>query len=89
MRHQLSSPLTWRGNSPLHGQTGDDWRRTRCQKQTGLIWLVLDGNGNVLVAVLGDPEGGLNLRAGEHLNQVVGEAGEVAVLELENMPVVG
>ena len=32
-----------------------------------LVWLVLDGDRNVLVAVLGDPESGLDLGAGEHL----------------------
>ena len=29
MRHQLSSPLTWSGNSLLHGWTGEVWRKTQ------------------------------------------------------------
>ena len=51
--------------------------------------LVLDCDGNVLVAVLGDSEDGLNLGAGEHLDNFAGEAGEVTVLELEGAVLVG
>ena len=38
---------------------------------------LLDSDRNVLLAVLGDPESGLDFGAGEHLNNVAGEAGEV------------
>ena len=53
-----------------------------------LIRLVLNGDWDILVIVLGNSEDGIYSGVGEHLDNVSSEAGEVTVLELERAALV-